>query len=608
MDSPPTLATAQELPSKGKGRAADPTECTPLLTNQSSSHIESLSPASERNRRGLRSRLTLVFLVSLSLCLVFCALLALLAWSYAAKASQISPDDVVRDDLEFRGPDRVDVLNITSSGEIWLNIDARLGLDAGGVVGVNDDPEDSSLMGDLWKSVGRWGVQKLDRVTATLSTVDIMSQSDPSTVLAFVSASPVVIPLTVNPPNNDSWLTPVTVLACVRPNHDTSTWLKFIRDAWSGGSIDVQANVRQAFIQGGSKNESSWRKRVHMKFSNIRTSVHLPIPSLPGLPRPGPRVPFPSAEQLITLTAFAVSSKSDHLAIRARATIIDPAPPNFNLTSPSMPFIISLPPSNPNHAPIPIASISTAPFSLTHPNISMDITGTVLPLPVDATPILSSFLSRYLSKQSNPILISSPLVANYSLETIFPPPNPPPRILRNVTIKDMKIKPGTTFLASGTVYARVVLPKGFNVDLVVSRVLPDVLVFDGEVPDSTDSFPAHPPLPDPIPEKAFGHLRPEKWLPSISTRDEPEEGEGSAYVVTAKIVDVPLEVLPGRQKEFSNFVSKVVFGSEGALAGILGSAAVASKIRGLPLLGHDGEMELSGLPFRGSVRVGKKSR
>jgi hypothetical protein len=95
------------------------------------------------------------------------------------------------------------------------------------------------------------------------------------------------------------------------------------------------------------------------------------------------------------------------------------------------------------------------------------------------------------------------------------------------------------------------------VDLVVSRVLPDVLVFDGEVPDSSQSPPAPPSLPDPLPERAFGHIRPKDWLKSLSARDKSEEGEGAAYAVTAKIVDVPLEVLPGRQKEFSNFVSKV---------------------------------------------------
>ncbi|KAG5649542.1 hypothetical protein H0H81_003155 [Sphagnurus paluster] len=171
----------------------------------------------------------------------------------------------------------------------------------------------------------------------------------------------------------------------------------------------------------------------------------------------------------------------------------------------------------------------------------------------------------------------------------------------------MKIKPGSTFLASGTVSAHIVLPKGMDIDLIVARVLPNVLVFDGEVPDSVQSPPTQPRLPDPLPEKAFGHIRPENWLKSLSARVVSGEGEGVAYAVTAKIVDVPLEVLPGRQKEFSNFVSKVVFSSDGAIAGIQGSAAVAAKVEGLPFSGPNGEMELLGLPFKGSVRVGKKS-
>jgi len=69
-------------------------------------------------------------------------------------------------------------------------------------------------------------------------------------------------------------------------------------------------------------------------------------------------------------------------------------------------------------------------------------------------------------------------------------------------------------------------------------------------------------------------------------------------------------VLPGRQTEFSNFVRKVIFDSGGAVAGILGSAAVAVDVHGLPVhggSGEDGEMELSGLPFQGSVVIGKKN-
>jgi hypothetical protein len=126
----------------------------------------------------------------------------------------------------------------------------------------------------------------------------------------------------------------------------------------------------------------------------------------------------------------------------------------------------------------------------------------------------------------------------------------------------MRIKPtaaGTKFLTSGTVFARVVFPKGVNVRVDVHRVLPDVLIFDGEVPESNEPShgpPSSPHLPDPLRERAFAHIRPDDWVDSLSTPDEPQEDEGSAYSVTAKIVDVPLEVLPGRQAEFSKFVSK----------------------------------------------------
>lgn len=52
----------------------------------------------------------------------------------------------------------------------------------------------------------------------------------------------------------------------------------------------------------------------------------------------------------------------------------------------------------------------------------------------------------------------------------------------------------------------------------------------------------------------------------------------------------------------------MIFGSNGALAGVQGVAAVAVHVRGLPIEnGSGGEMELEGLPFQGSVRIGKKS-
>jgi len=165
-----------------------------------------------------------------------------------------------------------------------------------------------------------------------------------------------------------------------------------------------------------------------------------------------------------------------------------------------------------------------------------------------------------------------------------------------------------------------VLPKGITLGMTVYKVLPEVIVFDGEVPpfiinrrnsddtDDTDDLPPRMPLPDPLPERAFGHIRPRAWLPSVSEPIALPEEEGSAYTISARVVDVPLEVLPGRQMEFSNFVGKVIFGSEAVVAGISGSAAVTASVDGLPL--HTpgrqaGEIVFSGLPFQGRLLIGK---
>ena len=55
-------------------------------------------------------------------------------------------------------------------------------------------------------------------------------------------------------------------------------------------------------------------------------------------------------------------------------------------------------------------------------------------------------------------------------------------------------------------------------------------------------------------------------------------------------------------------MSKVIFGHDGATAGILGTTAVGVSVRGLPVLedGKPSEMDLRGLPFKGNVKVGKK--
>ncbi|KAJ7243606.1 hypothetical protein B0H12DRAFT_1221126 [Mycena haematopus] len=740
---------AEDVPppiDKGKRRAEDPTERTPLLASSSTLDPD---PPPNLARRRLLSKLTAIFLGTL---LLSTLALALLAWSYASRASHVSADDILTSGLVFEGPDRVDVRNVTSSGALWVSVEARVGLDAGAVLGVN--PGDDGLLSGVWKGIGRWGVRRLDRVSVTMSAITLTSAA--GDVLATIEPAPLVVPLSAGPPPDASWLTRIETTVLIRPTANASALVHFVREAWAEGSVAVRADVGSVEVRGGALGEAGWRGVVHSVLSDVRTALRIEIPPIPNLP---PTSPLPSLSSLITLHAFSVSSSPDStsLDLSALATLPNPLPPALALSVPALPFTIFLPTPPGEGDPLPFAAVSTAPFGLTHPNITLSITGSVLPLPASPpnsnssspssptnnsssspTSMLSTLLTNYLSGLPSPLLVSSPHLPFLGLVPLsFPAPHPRPRVLRDVTIHDMAIKPSAGwgasvmngsasvqngsasvqngsasvmngsesergkdgserwegkgaggFTASGTIYARIVLPRGMRVALHVGRVLPDVLVFDGEVPEEDELYegggggggdaflpasaswpipggagwpiripigagsgkgkgkdggkregkgdpPPAPPLPTPLPPRAFARIRPEDWLVAQSgpvpdegggdpsepsspgggdeggdggggdndNKGEGEEGgDGSAYVVTAKIVDAPLEVLPGRQKEFRGFVSKVIFGTTPAVAGILGSASVAVDIFGL----GSGEVELHGLPVRGRVLVGGK--
>ncbi|KAF9059664.1 hypothetical protein BDP27DRAFT_1341002 [Rhodocollybia butyracea] len=562
----PTNTEPAAIPGKGKGRAQDFTERTPLLASGSSTSIPHAEGSTPPPLRRLGYRLFRVFLITLLICICALAVLILVAWKFSSRASDMSPQDILDKALVVQGPDRVDVLNVSLSEGVWVNVQGRIGLDAGAIVGVDSDPHDG-VMDKIWKYFGRLGVENMNSVSVWTSTATISSRSDSSVILASIDLPPMEIPLTVNPPTETTWLQAISVPVLVRPTTNASDLFHFALESWRNGYVAVKTEVPTVEVRGGKLTGTSWRNILHRQLYDVRTAFSLKFPPIPGLPHPGRNAPIPSFEDIVTLRSFQFLNDAQKLTIQAIATVIDPAPSTFSFTAPPLLFIISL---VSNSSVTPIASIETDPFDLTHPNITLSMSGHVLSLSSDAFPALSTFVTSYLSGRSNPISISTPLISDMTFETIFPAPSPKPKILRNVTIHDMKVKPGNTFLASGTVLAHVVLPRGMNLDLSVKHVLPDVLV-------------------------------PEDWLDSRCVAIEPIEGEGSTFAVSAKLVDVPLEVLPGRQKEFSNFVSKLIFGNS-AIAGILGSAAIKVTVPEPT----DG-LELDGLPFRGSVKLGKGS-
>ncbi|KAG9313776.1 hypothetical protein JVU11DRAFT_6136 [Chiua virens] len=572
---------------KGKGKAeqCQATETTPLLEAGSSDtsprdedefDLENNSAAHRR----LWKRLTCVFFFTLSLCLVAFLAVALVAYSYATRLSIVSPDDVLAKALVVQGPDEIGIINATDDG-LWLRVDARVGVDAGSVIGVNTEGGQGTLE-DLWKSIGRLGIRILGTVTADIAT----------------------LPITSNPPHDSSWLAPVSIPVLVQVAGNSSEIVQFVKDSWLHGAASVHASVPTVAVWGGSPSGRGWRSMVSANFHNIKTRLSLPIPHIPGLPDPGEDSPLPTFSQFVSVKSFDISSTDKEIQLNACASVINPTPPSFQMTVPPLPFIVSLPAKNAG-GPISIASAETQPFSLTHPNMTVHITGKVLALPSTAIDALSSFVSHYLSLQPNPITISSPLLPSLVFDTEFPSPPTKPQVLRNVTIRNMKVKPyGTEFLASGEVFGLIVLPKGMNFDMDVNRLMPDILVFDGDVDESLlpltllGNVPSR--LPKPLPPRAFGHIRPDDWLEAKSVYDGTHE-EGIHFLCIS---------LDRREKEFSNFVTKILFGSGGATAGLQGTVDVGVNITGLPF--HDGNgdevgFQLNGLPLKGKVHIGKQS-
>jgi hypothetical protein len=237
--------------------------------------------------------------------------------------------------------------------------------------------------------------------------------------------------------------------------------------------------------------------------------------------------------------------------------------------------------------------------------VTIAITGSLLPLRDGAS--FSAFLSDYLGGKAHRLSLATPLYPSFSAPAEFPAPHPKPQVLREVAMRDMhaRLLSNGQMVASGSVYTKIVLPKGINIGMDVRKVLPDVLIFDGPVPagagldaatlpwpgrrkhrpqpgetpppkgsdgkrgnggkgtepdDEDPPLPDPIPLPDPLPPRAFGHILPDDWLDAQSVPlddDEQEDGQGTAIAVTSHFTDVPLQVLPGREREFRDFVSKV---------------------------------------------------
>ncbi len=282
--APAPVESSPSTLDKGKGKSRDtnlqePTESTPLLASRSyvllgdsDDDDDDIESASQPNPT-LVSTLTTVFLITLSISILLVLLLLSLAYSYAAQVAKVSNDDILNNGLVFSGPDAIDVLNISQHGDLWLRIDGRVGLDAGAIVGVKPDNDDSLWHG-AWKAIGRWGIRNLDTISLSLSSINVTSQHDLADVLASIAVPPFQIPLAADPPNDVSWLTHMSIPVHIYPTNNISAWANFVRESWRSGYAVAQATVEHADVRVGREGRS-WRGALTVGKSNLTFGVHV---------------------------------------------------------------------------------------------------------------------------------------------------------------------------------------------------------------------------------------------------------------------------------------------------------------------------------------------
>lgn len=202
-------------------------------------------------------------------------------------------------------------------------------------------------------------------------------------------------------------------------------------------------------------------------------------------------------------------------------------------------------------------------------------------------------------------------------------------LIQNVSISDLKITPHPfereKLVCGGVIMGVLNMPGQLAaVDVQITDLWPDVLIFNGKPPSMEEPAkgaqlsersmggrskkgkkpkepkePEEPePLPDPLPEHAFGRVVPHTWTPA-ETYIDPEDPAGQRKLLRSVLKDVPFTVLPGRGAEFRSFSWKIVTG-EGALAGIDGKAKAKIWNSGL------GKLTLSNMPVKGVFTVGKR--
>ncbi|KAG9023946.1 hypothetical protein FRB95_012296 [Tulasnella sp. JGI-2019a] len=649
---------------KGKGRATNGShdERTPLLNGEPSSRGEEATPDAT-GRSAWTHRLIRTSMVLLALCgLGILLFLIAASYSFASFASHIEPQAMFdQGAIVWKGPSDIKIVDMSPTGVV-MRVEGSIGIDADWIMGLDMNSGTNmrlSVLEGARKALGRWLVKKADTVTVTVGDMRLYTpysrsqHRTPDAPLLSVFLPSITVPLTTRRSrfgaSDDSWLTRLSIPMLVYPHENTTLLTEFAKDAMQMRRVLARAAVDSMQLDVGDGKQ--WWQPPSIVRPGVEKIIKYELPALPPTNGDDPIM------SLIHLRSYSMTTnppKPPQISASADMTNFMPISNPLSDKELKLPLemtVTLLPVEELNPKPAPsdsndtslgamIARITETSVSLTHPNISIDITGSVFPLSRSAAPYLSAFITRYLNAKDSPILLTTPPPFLLSLRTVFPGPKERPKIVKTIHMKDMKLHTdGDNGLSvSGTIEAGITLPDAISdVQMEVDRILPDILLFDGPPPpefgistsvvdtpsvsfpgddwvlvtedgeddDEPEPFPA-PPLPDPLPERAWGRIRPKLWLNATSEpAPDPTSPGKNLTLVTSPFENLPLQLLPGRNAVFRQFVQKLVFKGS-AVAGMRGVTAVRVDLEGLVLSDGDGHgMEIKGIALEGAFEIRK---
>lgn len=272
----------EPLSNNGKTSISEPTETSPLLPSHSASSQRYHDPLSDcasesasaapHPRHSPCSVLAIGFCAAFGTCLLVFLLIIFQAYSYAIKASKLPTDRILSSALVFQGPNHVAIINAsTEDHSIWLQVDARVGINAGSLLDAEPGISDTFLP-SLRKAFTRWSIRRLSAISVRLDTISVFSGANN---LADLDFPPLELDVTDNPPTGFDWLTPMSIPVRVLPSQDPTAWLDFIQESWKSGSVVARASISRVMVQGGSLQSTSWRSKLVVERADVSTNLRM---------------------------------------------------------------------------------------------------------------------------------------------------------------------------------------------------------------------------------------------------------------------------------------------------------------------------------------------